>query len=254
MATSYKIRLRRFNGLDYDTLNLLSENIIRNNGNTVEQEFNNIIPSSNGMLKNNNGIFDVATLGTDYTAVDDSLTSSVTKTYSITKQKDTFAPFDMLGIIIDGNSSPVSAAVGQYVIVKNSTISGITDGLYTAALAIPANTAIDATYLSNKIGMGGLNDVIAVSSTAVSGARVVRSNKLVNLQFNVSASGTGWITVASGLPKQIGDNYYFFPAYDSTAGVSTMGRLYNGELALEAASSTGTSHNFRGSTTYFTND
>ena len=77
MATSYKIRLRRFNGLDYDTLNLLSENIIRNNGNTVEQEFNNIIPSSNGMLKNNNGIFNVATLGTDYGALSFTITLTV---------------------------------------------------------------------------------------------------------------------------------------------------------------------------------
>jgi hypothetical protein len=158
MATNYKIRLRRFNGLDYDTLNLSSENIIRNNGNTVEQEFNNIIPSSNGILKNNNGIFNIATLGTDYTAVDDSLTSSATKTYSITKQRNTFSTFDMLGIVITGNSTPVGASIGQYVIVKNSTISGITDGLYTAAQAIPANTAIGATYLTAVSG-GGLNSV-----------------------------------------------------------------------------------------------
>lgn len=62
MATSYKIRLRRFNGLDYDTLNLSSDNIIMGNGNTLQ----NIIPSSNGMVKNNNGNFQTATLGTDY--------------------------------------------------------------------------------------------------------------------------------------------------------------------------------------------
>ena len=65
---------------------------------------------------------------------------------------------DMLGIVINGNSTPVGASVGQYVIVKNSTISGITDGLYTAAQAIPANTAIDATYLT-AVSDGGLNAV-----------------------------------------------------------------------------------------------
>lgn len=63
---------------------------------------------------------------------------------------------DMLGIVIDGNSTAIGASAGQYVIVKNSTITGITDGLYTAALAIPANTAIDATYLTAVSG-GGLN-------------------------------------------------------------------------------------------------
>ena len=69
---------------------------------------------------------------------------------------------DMLGIVIDGNSTEVGASAGQYVIVKNSTISGVTDGLYKAALAIPANTAIDATYLSSStVDGGGLNDLQA---------------------------------------------------------------------------------------------
>ena len=55
---------------------------------------------------------------------------------------------DMLGIVIKGNSTPIGASAGYYVIVKNSTISGITDGLYKAAQTIPANTAIDSTYLT----------------------------------------------------------------------------------------------------------
>lgn len=63
-----------------------------------------------------------------------------------------------LAIVVDGNKSAVSATVGQYVIVKNSTITSVTDGLYTAAQAIPANTAIDATYLTS-ISNGGLNSV-----------------------------------------------------------------------------------------------
>ena len=67
---------------------------------------------------------------------------------------------DMLGIVINGNSTPVGASVGQYVIVKNSTITGITDGLYKAAQAIPANTAIDSTYLTTASN-GGLNDLLS---------------------------------------------------------------------------------------------
>ena len=69
---------------------------------------------------------------------------------------------DMLGIVITGNSTPVGASAGQYVIVKNSTISGITDGLYTAAQAIPANTAIDSTYLTAVSG-GGLNSIASIT-------------------------------------------------------------------------------------------
>ena len=116
MATSYKIRLRRFNGLDYDTLNLSSENIIRNNGNTVEQEFNNIIPSSNGMLKNNNGVFNVATLGTDYTNINDNLDSSTTQTYSINKIKS-------LGGALYLTNIPVLATTGDISTVNNSEIT-----------------------------------------------------------------------------------------------------------------------------------
>jgi hypothetical protein len=68
---------------------------------------------------------------------------------------------DMLGIVIDGNSTPVGASAGQYVIVKNSTINGITDGLYKAAKVIPASTMIDSTYLTGPIAVGGLNDLLA---------------------------------------------------------------------------------------------
>ena len=63
-----------------------------------------------------------------------------------------------LAVVVDGNKAAVSAAVGQYVLVKNSTITSITDGLYTAAQAIPAITAIDATYLT-AVSKGGLNDL-----------------------------------------------------------------------------------------------
>lgn len=63
---------------------------------------------------------------------------------------------DALGIIVDGNKAAVSATTGQYIILRNSTITGKTDGLYTAAKSIPANTAIDGTYLTAVSG-GGLN-------------------------------------------------------------------------------------------------
>ena len=65
-----------------------------------------------------------------------------------------------IAIIINGNQTTHTGgvAVGQYVIVRNSTISGITDGLYKATQAIPANTAITSAYLASVDG-GGLNDV-----------------------------------------------------------------------------------------------
>ena len=69
--------------------------------------------------------------------------------------------------IVNGNKSTVGAAIGEYVLVRNSSITGITDGAYTAAKAIPANTTIDSTYLT-AVGTGGalnaLNSKIEVET------------------------------------------------------------------------------------------
>ena len=67
-----------------------------------------------------------------------------------------------IGYVCDGNTCAASVAAGQYVILKNSTITGCADGLYTAAQAIPANTAIDATYLTAVTGgaANSLSDAI----------------------------------------------------------------------------------------------
>ena len=61
-----------------------------------------------------------------------------------------------LGIVLNGNTTSVAVAKGQYVIVENSTITGITDGLYTAAAAWDAGFTVTAAYLT-AVPNGGLN-------------------------------------------------------------------------------------------------
>lgn len=72
-----------------------------------------------------------------------------------------------MAIIINGNQTALGAAQGDYVLVRNSTITGISDGLYKAAAAIPANTAITSASLTAVSG-GGFNDlqdqVVALNS------------------------------------------------------------------------------------------
>ena len=65
-----------------------------------------------------------------------------------------------IAIRVVGNKTTYAsgAAIGQYVIVDGSTITGITDGLYKAAKAIPYNTVIDSTYLTAVSG-GAANDL-----------------------------------------------------------------------------------------------
>lgn len=78
-----------------------------------------------------------------------------------------------IAIVVEGNKTTHTggAAVGAYVIVHNSTISGIADGLYKAIQAIPQNTAITSAYLEAVSG-GGLNVIAHNDAT---------SNQVVNL-------------------------------------------------------------------------
>lgn len=67
-------------------------------------------------------------------------------------------PIESLAIPINGNVASVNVAAGKFVFVKNSTISGITDGLYIAVNAISAGTPFTAADLDNtNTAEGGLN-------------------------------------------------------------------------------------------------
>lgn len=65
---------------------------------------------------------------------------------------------ESIAILVTGNMSATGASAGQYVYVKGSSITGITDGLYKASQAIPANTVIDSSYLT-AVTSGGLNSL-----------------------------------------------------------------------------------------------
>ncbi len=114
MATNYKIKLKRFNGTDYDTLNLLSSNIIMETGNTLQSD---VIPSTNGIIKNNNGSFQVATLGSDYTSINDNSSTSSTQTWSIDKIKNNAS------MALYFTSVPILATTGDIATLNNSNIT-----------------------------------------------------------------------------------------------------------------------------------
>lgn len=65
-----------------------------------------------------------------------------------------------IGIVVDGNSAAVNVASGQYVIVKNSTITGITDGLYTysGSTTKTAGNSFTSSELT-AVPTGGLNSL-----------------------------------------------------------------------------------------------
>ena len=128
-----------------------------------------------------------------------------------------------IGVVVTGNktASGVTASVGQYVILKNSSITGKTDGLYTAAKAIPANTAIDSTYLAAVTG-GGLNSLdSAINSVeAKSLGNFLDSRSVSNPDFNnLTAPGVWFIgnmDTATNSPGAIGWVTMLVLAYGST--------------------------------------
>lgn len=63
-----------------------------------------------------------------------------------------------IGIVITGKRPSMAVTAGQYVIVRNSTISGIADGLYTANAALSPSTDVTAADLT-AVSDGGLNSL-----------------------------------------------------------------------------------------------
>ena len=120
--------------------------------------------------------------------------------------------------IVNGNKSTTGASAGEYVLVRNSSITGITDGAYKAAQAIPANTAIDSTYLTAITGgivndlnsKLGYEDITSIctwkSSRSSSSGRYVIDIKAIHcvlIRFqsnkaNVTTGGDTIVTLPSG--------------------------------------------------------
>lgn len=86
-------------------------------------------------------------------------TVATTLTGAIKEQGDLIKAGDKkMAIVVSGNTSIDNIADGNYVIVENSIIPTINDGLYIAANNVTAGTALVAADLSNSnTGLGGLN-------------------------------------------------------------------------------------------------
>jgi hypothetical protein len=96
---------------------------------------------------------------------------------------------DAMTYVVNGNKSieSVSIPVGHYFRLANSSIAGRSDGLYTAKIAIPVDTVIDATYFNEAAPItGGIAEAL--------------NSKITNLHFVRSGSSiekhtTGTVSV-----------------------------------------------------------
>lgn len=96
------------------------------------------------------------------------------------------AKADEIGIVITGARPSMVVSAGQYVIVRGSTITGITDGLYKAINALSPSTDVTAADLMAVSG-GGLNAIQK------------RTTNLINFTSQKINDSGGSITIVNGL-------------------------------------------------------
>ena len=170
--------------------------------------------------------------------------------------------------IINGKRCSLGAASGDYVLLRNSTIAGKTDGAYQAAKAIPANTDLDSTYLGNAI-TGGISNAINSNLTSLSNNKLDKfykvSDTLVKQNADpdnyeklgtVSLSAGLWLVVLNGIwntGKPLGihvtigntaiDNPTWATETDSGAPWLSFAVLLNNSMDLSICSKGGTIKN-----------
>ena len=106
-----------------------------------------------------------------------------------------------LDIIINGNTASQNVTTGQYVTVLNSTITGITDGLYKSLVNVSAGNAFTSANLQ-AVTSGALNDLFSTLNTQIAiqtgtvtfngGAGV--SGEAIAIKMNSIAFINGYIT------------------------------------------------------------
>lgn len=135
------------------------------------------IPSSSGVVSLN-GMTGVVTLTGSDLYIDNSHNITIPAVVD-QLQKD-------LAILVSGNTAAVNVTAGQYVVVHGSTITGITDGLYTAVNNVSSGTPFTAADLA-AVSAGGLNDL---------GAQIETLNSKVTQLYIKNVTGTTSVTGA----------------------------------------------------------
>ena len=137
-----------------------------------------------------------------------------------------------IAVICMGNVCAVSVSTGQYVLLQKSTIAGRTDGLHTAAKAIPANTVIDSSYLTAVSGgiANALNGKLTTSpiSTGISNISAAKNGKICEVVVNLSST----ITVAAYNRTLIGSIASDLAPYGFNLTFPCVGRLQGGTSFL----------------------
>ena len=120
--------------------------------------------------------------------------------------------------IINGKQCAVGASAGEYVLLRNSTISGKTDGAYQATKAIPANTDLDSTYLGSPI-TGGIVNELNGNITTLSNTVTQKQDKLTRPLCSSDVIQYGPFAATAGQPQPLITASTYVPSGKKFAGV-----------------------------------
>lgn len=142
----------------YDSVNQVYNAYLKV-GNTTEKLLTLAdIPSGSGVVSINGQTGVVVMTGEDLNT--SSLDSTPVSTSIADLQDNVSALNSGLAIVVNGNTASVNINPGDYVLVINSTITGITDGLYLAVNSVTAGVALVAADLDDSsLANGALNKI-----------------------------------------------------------------------------------------------
>ena len=115
-----------------------------------------------------------------------------------------------VGIVVTGDTAAVNVSTGQYVIVQDSTISGITDGLYKAAANVSAGTpfvSANLTAVSGGLGaeVSSLSDQIGAIGNSRTWDEAVANCKIIIVSATF-VSGTSDVGMSIAIPVALLSN------------------------------------------------
>ena len=175
----------------YNSVDQIYEGYLKVNNTLTKLLTIDDIPSSTGVVSINGQTGVVILTGND---IHMSSNDSTPITTVITNKSSELEMFESgVAIIVNGNTSTKNISAGDFVLVVNSTITNITDGMYKAVNSVSAGTTITSSNLSNTdTGKGGLNALRAEENyfTTSAGTNIhshvyVRQNKIEQMGHTV---------------------------------------------------------------------
>lgn len=169
--------------------NPVQNSVITNRFGTLETSIAAKLPLAGGTMNGNIVMANkkITNLGTP-TANGDAVNKSyVDSNYRTATAQDAIDSTQdaAIGVVITGKRPSIAVTAGQYVIVRNSTISGITDGLYTANAALSPSTDVTAANLTVVSG-GGLNCFTGNPTNTYLTESVTTGEKISNLRAAIA--------------------------------------------------------------------